>query len=90
MAELVALRTILYGQTEYRAGELLPSDAPDAETWVECGSAKWREEPPAEQPTAKQASATPGLPGLAVGGEQTGDDLVGRVPPSEKRKRGKR
>lgn len=87
MADLVAKRTILYGQKEYRAGETLPSDAPLAETWVECGSAIWREEPPADQLTAAPASATPGLPGLAVGGEQTGDDLVGKVPPTRKRRK---
>jgi len=89
VADLVAKRTILYGQKEYRAGETLPSDAPDAETWVECGSAFWREDDPAEQPKATQASADPGQPGLAVGGEQTGEDLVGKVPPTPKRKRSK-
>jgi len=89
MADLVALRPIVYGNKEYQSGEVLPSDAPDAETWVECRSAFWREEAPAEQPKAKLATATPGLPGLAVGGEQTGDDLVGKVPPTPKRKRSK-
>lgn len=85
MADLVALRPILYGQRQFEPGETLPSDAPLAETWVECGSAVWRDEPPAEQPAAKPASAEPGLPGTAVGGEQTGDDLVGKVPPRKKR-----
>ncbi len=85
MADLVARRPIVYGNTEFRAGDILPSDAPDAQAWIECGSAFWREEPPAEQPKAKQACATPGLPGLAVGGEQSGDDLVGKVPPRRKR-----
>lgn len=87
MADLVALQTILYDQKEYLAGELLPSDAAEAETWVECGSAVWREETTLTQPTAKQASAILGLPGLAVGGEQTGDDLVGRIPLTPERRR---
>ena len=76
----------------YRSYHLIlsvPSDAPDAETWVECGSAFWRDEEPAERPKAKPASAVPGLTGLAVGGEQTGEDLVGKVPSTPARKRRK-
>lgn len=45
--------------------------------------------PPEEEsrPTAKPAYAIPGLSGIAVGGEQTGDDLVGKVPITPERMR---
>lgn len=36
-------------------------------------------------PKAKRITALPGLSGTAVGGEQTGDDLVGRVPMTKER-----
>ena len=42
---------------------------------------------PTIPPTARSVTALPGLPGLAVGGEQTGDDLVGRVPMTPERRR---
>ena len=77
------------GLTLYRPGDLLPSDS--AAAWVEAGSAIWVDvdyQPPTYT-RAKPATALAGLPGLAVGGEATGDDLVGRVPMTEERKRGK-
>lgn len=58
-----------------------------AEAWVESGSAVWLDEPHPAQPTAKRAAAVPGLSGIAVGGEMTGDDLVGRVPVTPERKK---
>ena len=88
MADLVALRPIVFGNTEYQAGDVLPSNVPDAETWLECGSAKWNDDPPLAHPKAELKCATPGLPGLAVGGEQAGEDLVGKLPPRRKRNRG--
>lgn len=36
-------------------------------------------------PKAKRITALPGLSGTAVGGEQTGDDLVGHVPMTKER-----
>ena len=87
MADLIALRPIVYGNTEYQTGDILPSDNPDADEWVACGSAVWRETEPATLPTAKLMCAEPGLPGTAVGGEQTGEDLVGKVPMTPTRKR---
>ena len=79
------------GFTQYRAGDFLPSEHPDAEAWVEAGSAKWVSadyEPPTYA-RARPATAPAGLPGLAVGGEATRDDLVGRVPMTYERKRGR-
>lgn len=80
------------GVTRYRPGDFLPADHPDAAAWVEAGSAKWVDAnyAPPKYPKATPAVATAGLPGLAIGGEATGDDLVGRVPDTPKRKRGKR
>lgn len=79
------------GFTRYRPGEFLPSDHPDAAAWVEAGSAKWVDADYAapKHPKAKPAAAPAGLPGLAVGGEATGDDLVGRVPARPGRRRKK-
>lgn len=79
------------GLTLYRPGDLLPSDSTDAEAWVEAGSAIWvdADYQPPTYARAKPATAPAGLPGLAVGGEATGDDLVGRVPMTIERMRGK-
>lgn len=80
------------GLTLYRPGDVLPSDAPDAEAWVEAGTAIWvdADYQPPKYAQAKPATAPAGLPGLAIGGEATGDDLVGRVPvtPERMRRRG--
>jgi len=88
---LVALAYIQtdMGFTRYRPGDTLPAEHPDATAWVESGAAVWRgddHEPPMRV-TADRAAAVPGLPGLAVGGEATGDDLVGKVPMTEQRRR---
>lgn len=85
MAELIALEHIQVGYKRYRPGDTLPIDSPDALTWVECGSAMWREEQPPKRTIAKPAAAPAGMPGIAVGGETTGDDLVGRIPMTERR-----
>lgn len=89
---LVALTYIQtdMGFTRYRPGDTLPADHPDAATWMESGSAVRRGESDASTTWAKAqlAAAAPGLPGLATGGEATGDDLVGRVPMTEQRRRG--
>ncbi len=79
------------GFTQYRAGDFLPPEHPDAQAWVEAGSAKLVDadyEPPTYA-RARSITAPAGLPGLAVGGEATGDDLVGRVPMTRERMRGK-
>ena len=77
--------------TLYRPRDLLPSDSPDAAACGGAGSAIWVDvdyQPPTYT-RAKPATALAGLPGLAIGGGATGDDLVGRVPMTEERKRGK-
>ena len=86
---LVAITDIQDGFIRYRPGDALPSDHPDAATWLECGSAVRRSESdtPPTWAKAQMAAAEPGLPGLATGGEATGADLVGRVPMTEQRRR---
>ena len=92
MAKLIATAHILVGFRDYRPGEELPSeDAARAAAWVESGTAIWRDDDYVS-PTyvkAKPAAAEAGMPGLAVGGEGSGDDLVGKVPATHQRKRGK-
>lgn len=89
MAKLVALDFIQVGFHRYRPGDTLPSEDRELATaWVESGAAVWRTDD-YKAPTwakAKQAAALSGLPGLTVGGELTGDDLVGRVPMTHERK----
>ena len=92
MAKLVALVPIRAeaGFRVYQPGETLPADDPaQAEAWTKCGAAVWQDDdhvPPAWV-KAKPAAATPGLPGLAVGGEAAGADLAGRVPMTHERSR---
>jgi len=77
------------GFTRYRPGDALPADHPDAAAWVQSGAAAWMpdDEPAPAWVRAKRAAATPGLPGTAIGGEATGEDLVGRVPQTAQRRR---
>ena len=87
LVALVHIQTDL-GFTRYRPGDALPADHPQAAAWVESGAAVWRgdDHGPTMRVTAARAAADPGLPGLAVGGEATGEDLVGRVPMTEQRR----
>lgn len=90
---LVAREFIQVGSRIYRPGDILPSeDRGLVEAWIEAGTAVWMD--PAEymtaptSGTAKLVTAMPGLTGLAVGGEATGNEMVGRVPLTpERRKR---
>lgn len=89
MADLIALEYIQAGFRDYWPGDTLPAEHPDAAAWVESGAALWRDEDytPQGRATAKRVSAEPGLSGIAVGGEATGEDLVGKVPITERRRR---
>ena len=92
MAKLNALSHILVGNREYHPGQALPSEnAETAAAWVESGAAIWRDDDyePLTFAKARPATAAAGLPGISVGGEASGDDLVGRVPTTPQRKRGR-
>ena len=95
MDKLIATGRIKVGFREYGPGDTLPPNHPDASAWVKSGAAVWRPDgdrlsedyqPPAWA-RAKRAAATPGLPGIAVGGEATREALVGRVPMTAERRR---
>lgn len=87
MADLVALEYIQVGYTRYMPGDILPKDNPDVPAWIESGSAMWQNEQPPKRTTAKQMAAQAGMLGIAVGGECSGNDLVGRIPQTERRRR---
>lgn len=87
---LVAQREILTdrGSRCYEPGDILPASSPEAEAWVSCGSAVWVAAEDLLQAggvTVKPVVAQPGMPGIATGGEMTGDDLVGRIPLTRER-----
>lgn len=80
MADLVAQTYLLVGFRNVQPGELLPTDDADqAEAWVASGAAAWCEDTPTRYAAAPEA-AMAGMPGLAIGGETDGHDLVGRIP----------
>lgn len=90
MADLIAAACIQtdMGFTRYRPGDILPADHPDAPAWLESGAAFRREgDGSPEWVKAERAAALPGLPGISAGGESDGDDLAGRVPMTEQRRR---
>lgn len=87
MADLIALDFIQYGYQRYKPGDTLPSDAPLAADWIKSGAAMWRDGEPPKRTRAVRRTAQAGMPGIAVGGEVTGNDLAGRIPETERRKR---
>lgn len=83
----MALEFIQVGYTQYKPGDILPQDNPDVPAWIESGSAMWQNEQPPKRIAAKQAAAMAGMPGIAVGGENAENNLVGRIPQTERRQR---
>lgn len=81
---LRARKYILYENAEYFPGDILPTDSPLAETWIENGVAF---ETDAEEPVrniAKRVTAPVGETGEAT--PKTADeDLAGQVPPRKYR-----
>lgn len=83
---LIARVDILYGNTQYYAGDELPNDIPAelGETWIACRSAEYIQEPAEERkqekPKARPASAPAGRPGIATPSCGPEQDLIGRVP----------
>jgi len=87
MARLIALRPILYGNTQFEPGNELPAGSPDEAAWIECGSAEYREdeEPENPKPKAKRKSAKAGRTGIAQPSSGPENDLVGQIPDPEMR-----
>lgn len=85
---LTAVYPILYLSRQYKIGEELPANDPGmVEAWIEAGTAVWQ---PAKEPAvkAKSRTAESGLPGQAAASEsEDGDNLAGRIPKTQKRKR---
>lgn len=89
---LLSLAHIQIGFTRYAPGDFLPTDKPeDTAAWVDAGTAMWVPEDykPPDHAAAHLVTAEPGLPGIAVGGELTGDDLAGKIPKTVERRRRK-
>jgi len=87
MEKLVARIPILYLSRQYKVGDELPaSDANMVQAWLDAKSAAWVSGEVKKASTAKPVTAEPGLPGKAAASE-TGEDLVGKVPKTNSRKK---
>lgn len=89
---LLALAHIQVGFAQYKPGDFLPADRQDdTAAWIEAGTAMWVPEDyhPPSGVAARPVTAEPGLPGIAVGGKLTGNDLVGKIPETVERRRRK-
>lgn len=86
--KLVAVSPILYQNKQYRIGDILPLDTDMQELWIDCGSAVLKEEAEIKGKAVKARSVTAqaGLFGTAVNSESV-ENLVGRVPDTERRRR---
>lgn len=85
MARLIARQDLTDGNFHFYAGDAIPSDYPQAIAWVESGAAAWEEDSDAMK--AVLLTAVPGLPGAAVGAEGAPENLIGKAPATEQRKR---
>lgn len=84
---LVAVSPILYQSRQYLPGDKLPENSDMTDAWIRAGSAVLKEE--GSRPAlvkAKPAAALAGLAGDAVNSDSH-ENLVGRVPITEKRRR---
>lgn len=69
---LVAVSPILFQSKQYLPGDRLPEDSDFAEAWVRAGSAVWKNED-GSRPAAVNSDSH--------------ENLIGRVPQTEKRRR---
>lgn len=86
--KLIATNPILYQNIQYRIGDALPMDTVMQDIWIACGSAVLKEENEMKRIPVKARSVTAqaGLFGTAVNSESE-ENLIGRVPVSERRHR---
>lgn len=90
MRKLKALTSILYLSKLYLPGEELPTNnASMVDAWISAGTAVWTEgEQNIEAPKARLVTRESGLAGEAIGSEsEDGENLVGKVPKTNSRKR---
>lgn len=89
MKKLIAVCPILYLGSLYNVGDTLPTFSSDmVNAWLGAGTAVWKDtEKEISNPTALPASAEAGLSGSVTLGESDGQDLVGKVPKTDKRKK---
>lgn len=84
---LVAVSPILFQSKQYLPGDRLPEDSDFVEAWARAGSAVWKNEDGSRPAVVKaEPVALSGLVGDAVNSDSH-ENLVGRVPPTEKRRR---
>lgn len=86
---LIATYPILYRSHQYGVGDSLPADDETmVQAWLDAKTAVWQEETPAKA-KAKPVTAEPGLAGTSPNGE-TPENVVGRVPKTPTRNKGKK
>lgn len=73
---------ILYNSTQYKPGDKLPTNDPKMlKAWLEARTAAWVDEDIVKSAKAQSVTAMTGLCGQAVCSDSdNGEDLVGRVP----------
>lgn len=90
MKALTAQKSILFESKMYNPGDKLPThNASMVEAWLAAGTAVWiNDEAKRTTTKARPRTAEPGLPGVTVVSEsEDGDDLVGKVPKTTRRKK---
>lgn len=90
MQVLTAKKSILFESKMYAPGDKLPTHNPVmVEAWLAAGTAVWiDDEAKCTTAKARPRTAEPGLPGATVVSEsEDGDDLVGKVPKTTRRKK---
>ena len=89
MQVLTAKKSILFESKVYDPGSKLPThNAAMVDAWLAAGTAVWIDDEATNKAKARPRTAEPGLPGVAAASEsQDGDDVVGKVPKTEARKK---
>lgn len=90
MKVLTAQKSILFESKIYAPGESLPTkNAAMVEAWLAAKTAVWIDDEAIEPVSkARPRTAEPGLPGVTAASEsENGEDLVGKVPKTTRRKK---
>jgi hypothetical protein len=87
--KLIAVSHILYRNKQYYPGDELPIGTDMQEVWIDCGSATFEDSDETVEKKvtkARRVMAQSGLTGTAVNSESD-ENLIGRVPVTEGRRR---